>query len=229
MGAAFVQRVSGFGFGIFIMTILPYLMPSYGEATTLSGMLASITSLTIVMRHYRHLVWKRLAAILATFLIVSFFAVGFVSAAGGMVMKRCLGIVLILASAWFLFFAGKVNLPSGRPFQIGMGTLSGIMGGLFGMQGPPAVLYFVNAAQTKEEYLVMAQMYFLIGNIMMTGYRAYHGFLTSDVLTAWLYGIAATIAGTLIGTYVFRRMSMPILKTLIYIYMAVSGVVCLIR
>ena len=34
IGAAFVQRTTGFGFGIFIMTVLPWLMPSYGEATT---------------------------------------------------------------------------------------------------------------------------------------------------------------------------------------------------
>ena len=226
MGAAFVQRVSGFGFGIFIMTILPYLMPSYGEATTLSGMLAGITSLTIVVRHYRHLVWSKLAAILATFLVISFFAVEFVSFAGGTIMRYCLGVVLILASIWFLFLAKRVTLPCGKISQIGLGTLSGIMGGLFGMQGPPAVLYFVNAAKTKEEYLVMAQMYFLIGNIVMTVYRAYNGFLTTTVFKAWIYGIAATILGTLVGTFVFRRMSMPILKTLIYIYMAVSGIIC---
>lgn len=40
IGASFVQRSTGFGFGIFIMTMLPALMPSYGEATTLSGLLA---------------------------------------------------------------------------------------------------------------------------------------------------------------------------------------------
>ncbi len=39
IGASFVQRTTGFGFGIFIMTLLPFLMPSYGEATTLSGLL----------------------------------------------------------------------------------------------------------------------------------------------------------------------------------------------
>ena len=43
LGAAIVQRVSGFGFGIFIMTVLPYLMPTYGEALTLSGTLAIVT------------------------------------------------------------------------------------------------------------------------------------------------------------------------------------------
>ena len=43
--ASFIQRTTGFGFGVFIMTVLPYLMPSYGEATTLSGLLAkSVTS-----------------------------------------------------------------------------------------------------------------------------------------------------------------------------------------
>ena len=45
-GASFVQRSTGFGFGIFIMTALPFLMPSYGEATTLSGLLALTTPLT---------------------------------------------------------------------------------------------------------------------------------------------------------------------------------------
>lgn len=45
IGASFVQRTTGFGFGIFIMTMLPSIMPSFGEATTLSGILAMI-------RHY---------------------------------------------------------------------------------------------------------------------------------------------------------------------------------
>lgn len=32
IGASFVQRTVGFGFGIFIMTALPWLMPSYGQS-----------------------------------------------------------------------------------------------------------------------------------------------------------------------------------------------------
>ena len=39
IGASFVQRTTGFG--IFIMTMLPFFLPTYGEATTLSGLLAS--------------------------------------------------------------------------------------------------------------------------------------------------------------------------------------------
>ena len=34
--------------GIFIMTMLPFFLPTYGEATTLSGLLAITTSAVIV-------------------------------------------------------------------------------------------------------------------------------------------------------------------------------------
>lgn len=63
IGASFIQRTTGFGFGIFIMTLLPFLMPSYGEATTLSGLLAMTTSAIIAFRMRKHLVWKRLIPI----------------------------------------------------------------------------------------------------------------------------------------------------------------------
>ena len=67
IGASFVQRTTGFGFGIFIMTMLPFLMPSYGEATTLSGLLAITTSAVIVWRLREYVTWQRLWTILLTF------------------------------------------------------------------------------------------------------------------------------------------------------------------
>ena len=36
VGGGFVQRVSGFGFGIFVMLFLPYLMPSHTAAAAIS-------------------------------------------------------------------------------------------------------------------------------------------------------------------------------------------------
>lgn len=180
-GAAFVQRVSGFGFGIFIMTVLPYIMPSFGEATTLSGLLASVTSVLIVIKTWRHINWRTLIPILLTFLIVSFFAVQFVAITSDSSLKKILGIMLIIASAYFFFFSERIKLRPTLPIQLSMGTLSGIMGGLFGMQGPPAVLYFLASTKTKEQYISLTQSYFLIGNICMTFFRARNGFLTTNV------------------------------------------------
>lgn len=235
-GAAFVQRVSGFGFGIFIMTVLPYLLPTYGEATTLSGLLAMVTSVLIVARTWRHICWRKLLPILVTFLVVSFFAVRFVayadpSTSSGQalegILRKMLGGVLIFAAVWFLWLKERVKLPTTLPVQVGMGTLSGMMGGLFGMQGPPAVLYFVQTNQTKEAYIAMAQTYFLVGNAAMTLFRAHCGLLTTDVLTGWCWAVPAVIVGTWIGSVAFKHISLPRLRMLIYVYMAISGVVAL--
>ena len=71
IGASFVQRTIGFGFGIFIMTALPFLMPSYAEAVTLSGLL-SLTSATVVMIKYiKYVTWKRLLPMVGAFVIFS--------------------------------------------------------------------------------------------------------------------------------------------------------------
>lgn len=228
LGAAFVQRVSGFGFGIFIMTMLPYLMPSYGEATTLSGLMALVTSAIIVWKMHKFINWQKLLPILITFLIISWFAVQFVSLAGDGTLKRILGATLIIVSIWFFFFSEKVRISPTLPMQIGMGTISGIMGGLFGMQGPPAVLYFLATAEKKEEYMALAQCYFFVGNSMMTLYRAHNGFLTPIVWTYWIYGLLAVLLGTWIGALVFRRIPILILRKIIYAYMAISGIIALI-
>jgi len=228
LGAAFVQRVSGFGFGIFIMTALPYLLPSYAEATTLSGSLALVTSAIIVSRMWRFIEWRKLLPILLTFLVVSYVAIQYVTMTGDGLLKRILGGVLILVSLWFLFVSKHVKVRPTLSVQLSMGTVSGLMGGFFGMQGPPAVLYFLSCTEKKEHYMALAQTYFLIGNVMMTLFRARNGHFTAAVAEGWCYGIVAVLIGTWLGGLVFKRIPITTLRTIIYVYMAISGVIALI-
>lgn len=229
IGASFVQRTTGFGFGIFIMTMLPYLMPSYGEATTLSGLLAAVTSLILTIRYRKLIPWRKLLPILCTFIIVSFFAVKLLSSLRSEVLQYILGTALILAATYFWFFAGKVKVTPNLPTQTALGTLSGFMGGLFGMQGPPAVLYFLQVTKTKEEYTAIAQAYFLLGNMMMTIFRAQSGFLTADVMKCWCFALPAVFVGTIMGGWAFNKLSMPLLRKIVYLYIAISGVLALLN
>ena len=190
IGASFIQRTTGFGFGIFIMTMLPFLMPTYGEATTLSGLLAITTSAAIVWRLRNYVTWQRLWPILLT-------------------------------------FSTRIKLPTTKKVQVGAGALSGLMGGFFGMQGPPAVLYFIQSEPTKEQYMAMAQTYFLIGNLMMTGVRSYNGFFTTTVAVDYLYGLGGVIIGTILGAYVFKHIPNRIFRYIVYAYICISGVIIL--
>ena len=226
--ASFIQRVSGFGFGIFIMTILPLLMPSYGEATTLSGILSALQSLYVLASLWKHVKWKRLLPILAAFVVSSYIAIQFVGYVSDTNLKQILGGVLIIMSIYFLFISERISIRPTTTMQFSMGGLSGILGGLFAMQGPPAVLYFVASERDKTKYMAMTQGYFFIGNIAMTLFRAGEGYLTHDVGMGTLYASAGIVIGTLIGKFVFDKISAPLLRKIVYAYMAVSGLYALL-
>ena len=216
IGASFIQRTTGFGFGIFIMTMLPFLLPSYGEATTLSGLLAFTTSAAIVWRLRSYVTWRRLWPILLTFIIVSTVAIFALTRIEDHILRRILGVALILISIYFMLFSQRIKLPTTKKVQVGAGTLSGLMGGFFGMQGPPAVLYFIQSEPTKEHYMAMAQTYFLIGNVF-----------TTTVVVDYLYGLGGVIIGTMLGAYVFKHIPNRIFRYIVYAYICISGVIIL--
>lgn len=228
IGASFIQRTTGFGFGIFIMSMLIHIMPSYGEAVTLSGMLALTTSLTIAIRLSRKVTWRRLLPMLVTFIIVSSICIFFLRRIEDVLLRQILGVVLILTSIYFAFVSKHITIKPTPKAQVGTGILSGLMGGFFGMQGPPAVLYYISSEPDKEHYMAMTQAYFVLGNAMMTVVRAHNGFLTSTVITSFFYGLIGVIIGTLLGAYVFNRIPSRLFRYVVYTYIGISGIIILL-
>ena len=142
IGASFVQRTTGFGFGIFIMTMLPSIMPSYGEATTLSGILAMTTSLIIVIQKYKYITWRRLLPILFTFIIISIGAIFVLKRMEYHILNILLGITLIIVSIYFAFFSKRIKVKTTLPVQVTAGTLSGLMGRILRYAGSPSRTLF---------------------------------------------------------------------------------------
>ena len=226
--ASSVQRVTGFGFGIIVMTMFPYLLPSYGEATALSGLLAVVTAMVPALRTAGYVPWKKLLPILLTFLLVSFFAVHVVTKVDSRDLKHILGGVLILISLYFFFLSDRIHIRPTVPLQIGLGSLSGMMGGLFAMQGPPAVIYFMSAASDKREYIALTQWYFFSGNLMMSLFRARAGLVTPSVLEGWLVSVPAVLAGLWIGARLFDRIRTEVLRKIVYAFLGLSGVAAIV-
>lgn len=226
--ASLTQRVSGFGFGMLFMTAAPFLMPTYPEATTLSGALALVCALVTGVQMVRFVPWKKLLPILCTFLVVSFVSIRFVGRIDGKMMRGVLGAVLLFLSFYFSFIRSKISMKPTMKVQVGMGTVSGVMGGLFAMQGPPAVIYFISCADNKEEYMAITQWYFIISNSFMTVSRAASGFFTPTVGKAWLFGVAAVILGLMVGKRIYSRMPIEIIRKVVYVIIGISGLLAII-
>ena len=226
-GASFVQRTTGFGFGIFIMTALPFLMPSYAEAVTLSGILSLTSSTVVMLKYLKYVSWKRILPILAAFLVMSALAVFMLERIEGRTMRIILGLILILLSLYFCFFKERLQkvIKPTSGWQIGSGVISGVMGGLFGMQGPPVVLYLINSEPDKNHYMGMIQTYAVLTNVIMLVTRACNGYLTIAVGTAYLYSITGLVVGVLAGNWAFKRLPDKLFAYIVYAYIGISGLV----
>lgn len=230
IGASFVQRTTGFGFGIFIMTALPFLIPSYAEAVTLSGLLSLTSSSVVMLKYIKYVNWKRLLPVLAAFLVTSSIAISFLHRIEGTFMRIILGLILIIVSLYFSFFKDKLQkvIRPTRGWQIGSGTVSGIMGGLFGMQGPPVVLYLITSEPDKNSYMGMIQTYAVTTNILMLAVRAYNGYVTPAVGLTYLYSFGGLAIGVLAGNWAFSRIPNRIFTYVVYAYIGVSGLIILL-
>lgn len=229
-GASFIQRTIGFGFGIFIMTALPFLMPSYGEAVTLSGLL-SLTSATIVMVKYlKFVTWKRLLPIVASFIIFSTIAICLLDKIEGQAMGRILGITLILISLYFSFFKARLQklIRPTKGWQYGTGAASGIMGGLFAMHGPPVVLYLIVSEPDKDHYMGMIQTYAVVTNITMLAVRAFNGYVTPAVGSSYIYSLIGLAIGVIAGNWAFKHIPNRLFTYIVYAYIGVSGLIILL-
>lgn len=229
-GASFVQRTIGFGFGIFIMTALPYLMPSYGEAVTLSGLLSLTSAFVVMIRYLKFVTWKRLLPIVAAFVLFSTIAICLLNRIEGTAMRVSLGIMLIVLSLYFSFFKDKIQkyIRPTRGWQLGTGAASGVMGGLFGMHGPPVVLYLIVSEPDKDHYMGMIQTYAVLTNITMLAVRACNGYVTPAVGTTYLYGIIGLAIGVIAGDWAYRHIPNRMFTYIVYTYIGLSGLIILL-
>ncbi len=227
--ASFVQRVSGFGLGIFVMLFLPYFMPTPVAAATIACLFSCGTSTYNAIKYRKDTPYKTVLPMLIAALVVIPIAVYFASAVPDRIFKIILGAVLIVLSIFFLFFSEKVRIKGNATNGVIFGALGGALNGLFSTGGPPIVIYLTQATENNKKYFAGIQFYFCITNIYATVMRAFNGLLTLDLLIYSFIGMVGCLIGDFIGKLVFDKLDGKKLKTIIYIGMIISGALMIIN
>ena len=226
--ASFIQRVSGFGFGIFVMMFFPFFLPSYGESVMLSGLLAGSTALMIAIRNRKYIRWRLMGLVTFSNVLFSFVATEYMRSLSNDVLKQCLGVVLILISLYFLFGEGRMRrIFKSNPAQVTIGSVSGVMGGMFAMPGPPLVLYCISTLEDKREYVTTLQAFSVVFNLFYTAFRFKAGFYSDDTWLWWVIGLVGTMIGSSLGSRCFELISNRTLKLIVYVMMIISGIVAI--
>lgn len=220
-----LNLVCGFGFGVFCMMFLPYVMNSAMEAAALVNIITLCQAVCLVLRYRKHVAWRLAAAPLASYFVFSWLAVRFASGLANDALRLALGVCLLVLSMYFIFAAKRVRVKGGAASGLIAGGLGGVMSGLFSIGGPPMSLYFSAATEEKEQYLATIQAYYMFSNSFVICLRAANGVVTRNVLVCALAGLAGMALGTLLGNTVFQRLKAETLRKAIYTMMSLSGAV----
>lgn len=223
-GAGFVQRVSGFGLGIFAMMFLPHFLPSHTAAATISTLFSCVTSVYNAVKYRKNVVYKTALPMLCAAFVSVPVAVYCSVMVSGEFFEILLGGVLILLSLYFLFFAKRIRIRPTVFNGVLAGTLGGTLNGLFSTGGPPVVLYLTNAMESKLAYFATIQFYFGVTNLYSVASRAVNGIVTGEILLCAAVGAAGCMLGDALGKTVFDRLDADRLRKVIYIGMILSGI-----
>ena len=224
---SYIQNVTGFGYGIFVMIFFPLLL-QYTEANILSTMLGGFSSLAIVlqMRHKIH--WKSLIFPLIGSVVATYLAVNFIKGKGNDTLTLLLGVVLFVLSMYFFFFSGKVRFRPTWYAGLLAGVLSGVMSGMFSMGGPPMVIYFLQSEDDSDTYLATISAYFVCSTIVSVTYKVMAGFLTVNACYAFVTGAIGLAGGVLLGKRTRSKVRPDMVRKLVYGFMALSGLLYIV-
>ena len=222
LGASYIQSVTGFGFGIIAMIFLPSLL-LYTEANVLSSILSTVTSALVVIAMHRKTSWKNLIFPLLGSTVANYLAITFVKSAKNELLTLLLGFALFALSIYFFFFSNKIKIKPTWYIGLIVGSISGVMSGLFSIGGPPVVIYYMQSEDNTDRYLATISAYFVFSGLISISMKVAAGFVTQNVLLGLALGFLGMLAGSFLGKRTRDKANPKMIKKAVYGVMAISG------
>jgi len=224
IGAGLIQRVCGFGIGMFSMLFMPHFLPSYTGALSCCSSVSSVQSAYNAARFRKKIPYRVVLPALLGASVTIPLAVYFSSKIPQGSLKKLLGVVLVCLSVYFLFVSSRLKMKPSFRNGLLAGTVGGILNGFFAAGAPPVVMFFSSTTDDKDTYFAATQFYFFFTNVYSTVSRIVAGMMGWNVAVYALISIVGSLIGTRIGGSLVNRIDSKTLKTVIYCAMAFSGI-----
>lgn len=228
IGASFLQTTIGFGFAVFSMIFLHKIYP-YGEAIAMCQALVTLNTVYLAVRHYKYIQFRIMIPLLIPSLTFGIIFTLFSYSINIQFLKSLLGLVLILLSLYMIRYPNQIHLKPTKKNGVIAGSITGIGNGLFGIAGPPAVLYFLTASSNKFVFLATTQAFFSFNNLTNLTTRFLKGDLQTSNTFHIFSGWVGIFIGMSLGLFAFKFLRINLLKKSIYAFVGVNGLWIIIQ
>jgi hypothetical protein len=144
------------------------------------------------------------------------------------VAKVSMAVVIIAFSGYCLFGRWKPHFPDDRhAWAFGLGA--GVLGGAYGMNGPPLVVYATLRGWTPEHFRATLQGYFLPASAAgMCGFWA-AGLWVPEVTRYFLWSLAPAAVAVVVGRVVNERTTPDVFARYVHLGLIGIGVLLLVQ
>lgn len=222
--ATLVRSTFGFGESLIAVPLLAFLIP-IEVAVPLSVLVSIVVAAFVVVQdrkqiHFSSAKWLILFAAIGIPIGLLLLIYGNENHT-----KLILGILIVLYSTYSLASKKTFRLETDNKFWLFLcGFLSGVLGGAYGLNGPPLVIYGNMRNWSAKNFRATLQAYFLPASILgMLGYW-YNGLWVSSVTHYFLISIPVIIPAILLGRYFNHRLKDGLFLNYVYIGLVLVGI-----
>ena len=225
--ATLVRSTFGFGESLIAVPLLILFIPI--ETAVPFSVLVSIFIAAVVVVQDRKQIHFHSAKWLIVFAILGI-PIGLLLLLYGdeNIVKIILGILIILYSVYSLVSKNVFHLKTDNKVWLFVcGFLSGVLGGAYGLNGPPLVIYGNIRKWSAKHFRATLQAYFLpAGIIGMFGYW-YKGLWSWTVTYYFLISLPVIIPAIFLGRYLNHQLKDGSFLKYVYIGLIVIGIILL--
>ena len=165
--------------------------------------------------HSSTLIWLFLGVLLGSYLLLSF-ELEF--------LKLGFAIVILLSLFLLVLRVNEHSIIIPNEKQNGVfGFISGIMTGLFTLNGIPATIYLLFHQYPKEKYMAALVTFLLISDIILVAVYLYSGLFTLSGLLFSLQLLILVLIGFIIGSILRRYVSQSLFKAIVIMVLAINA------
>jgi len=202
--ATLVRSALGFGEALIAVPLLALALP-----VTTAAPVAALVSITVaavvVAQDWRHVQLRSAAWLVFSTLLGIPIGLLLLRSASEVIVKAALGMLVAGFAAFTLRRQPTFHLQDDR-FAWLFGLIAGVLGGAYGMNGPPLVVYGTLRRWTPERFRATLQGYFLPASLFgMAGYWA-AGLWTPAVSRYYLLSLPAVLLAIPLGRASSRRL-----------------------
>lgn len=227
--ATVVRTTLGFGEALVAVPLLALRLP-LAIATPLAVVVSIIIAFLVVVRDWRHVelrsaVWLTLASLVGIPL-----GIYLLTHVSDHIAKAVLGAIIAGFGVYALRGMSSPRLADDDPRWLGAaGVVAGVMGGAYGMNGPPLAIYGTLRGWSPHRFRATLQAYFLIASLVGAIGYATQGLINGQLARYLLLSLPAVACGFAVGRAIANRLRAEQFVGAVYVGLVLIGIVLLLE